>query len=297
MPDEVPENQSQQISEMRPERSADSSFQKSTDIDHHDQVEEFQFPSRGIGWSEPRRTPESKGKKRRTDQNDPDIGDPLRYHSHASHPSGDKSLQNKQFKDSNNEKENQKDPKNDQNTQKKNDSKPEEKLEKSSTVQEKQTPAVFIDYKSHPKFNEELQNFENTLQEREVIQNFQTYNVSYDLASFIECYIGHCLTGSNGVKPDPVIIEDLFDSFEMIDGFNSASGILETLKLDKLKPPVMKFAINNAIENLSRLKYLMKGDLRALFVELICMLLNTSASDKNFIQTAAKELSFGIISE
>ena len=100
-----------------------------------------------------------------------------------------------QFKDSNNEKENQKDPRNDQNTQKKNDSKPEEKVEKSSIVQEKQTPAVFIDYKSHPKFNEELQNFENTLQEREVIQNFQTYNVSYDLASFIECYIGHCLTG------------------------------------------------------------------------------------------------------
>ena len=100
-----------------------------------------------------------------------------------------------QFKDSNNGKENQKDLKNDQNTQKKNDSKPEEKLEKSYTVQEEQTPAVFIDYKSHPKFNEELQNFENTLQEREVIQNFQTYNVSYDLASFIECYIGHCLTG------------------------------------------------------------------------------------------------------
>ena len=73
-----------------------------------------------------------------------------------------------------------------------------------------------------------------TVQEREVIQNFQTYNVSYDLASFIECYIGHCL-GSNGVKPDPAIIEDLFDSFEMIDGFSSASGILETLKLDKLK--------------------------------------------------------------
>ena len=69
-----------------------------------------------------------------------------------------------QFKDSNNGKENQKDPKNDQNTQKKNDSKPEEKLEKSYTVQEEQTPAVFIDYKSHPKFNEELQNFENTLQ-------------------------------------------------------------------------------------------------------------------------------------
>ena len=59
----------------------------------------------------------------------------------------------------------------------------------------------------------------------------------------------------------------------------------------------MKFAINNAIENLSRLKYLMKGDLRALFVELICMLLNTSTSDKNFIQTTAKELSFGIISD
>ena len=69
-----------------------------------------------------------------------------------------------QFKDSNNGKENQKDPKNDQNTQKKNDSKPEEKLEKSYTVQEEQTPAVFIDYKSHPKFNEELQNFEITLQ-------------------------------------------------------------------------------------------------------------------------------------
>ena len=69
-----------------------------------------------------------------------------------------------QFKDSNNGKENQKDPKNDQNTQKKNDSKPEEKLEKSYTVQKEQTPAVFIDYKSHPKFNEELQNFENTLQ-------------------------------------------------------------------------------------------------------------------------------------
>ena len=203
-----------------------------------------------------------------------------------------------QFKDSqNNGKENQKDPRNDQNTQKKNDSKPEENLEKSYTVQEEQTPAVFIDYKSHPKFNEELQNFENTLQEREVIQNFQTYNVSYDLASFIECYIGHCLTGSNGIKPDPAIIEDLFDSFEMIDGFSSASGILETLKLDKLKPPVMKFAINNAIENLSRLKYLMKGDLRALFVELICMLLNTSTSDKNFIQTTAQELSFGIISD
>ena len=67
--------------------------------------------------------------------------------------------------------------------------------------------------------------------------------------------------------------------------------------MDKLKPPVMKFAINNAIENLSRLKYLMKGDLRALFVELICMLLNTSTSDKNFIQTTAKELSFGIISD
>ena len=105
------------------------------------------------------------------------------------------SQKEKQFKDSNNEKENQKDPKNEQNTQKKNDSKQEEKLEKSYTVQEEQTPAVFIDYKSHPKFNEELQNFENTLQEREVIQNFQTYNVSYDLASFIECYIGHCLTG------------------------------------------------------------------------------------------------------
>ena len=73
------------------------------------------------------------------------------------------SQKEKQFKDSNNEKENQKDPKNDQNTQK-NDSKPEEKVEKSSTVQEEQTPAVFIDYKSHPKFNEELQNFENTLQ-------------------------------------------------------------------------------------------------------------------------------------
>merc|ERR550534_2493143 len=41
----------------------------------------------------------------------------------------------------------------------------------------------------------------------------------------------------------------------------------------------------------------MKGDLRALFVELICMLLNTSTSDKNFIQTTAKELSFGIISD
>ena len=68
-----------------------------------------------------------------------------------------------------------------------------------------------------------------------MIQNFQTYNVTYDLASFIECYIGHCLTGSNGIKPDPAIIEDLFDSFEMIDGFSSASGILETLKLDKLK--------------------------------------------------------------
>ena len=67
--------------------------------------------------------------------------------------------------------------------------------------------------------------------------------------------------------------------------------------MDKLKPPVMKFAINNAIENLSRLKYLMKGDLRALFVELICMLLNTSTSDKNFIQTTAQELSFGIISD
>ena len=70
----------------------------------------------------------------------------------------------KQLKDSNNEKENKKEPKNDQNSQKKNDSKPEEKVEKSSTVQEEQTPAVFIDYKSHPKFNEELQNFENTLQ-------------------------------------------------------------------------------------------------------------------------------------
>ena len=70
----------------------------------------------------------------------------------------------KQLIDSNNEKENQKEPKNDQNSQKKNDSKPEEKVEKSSSVKEEQTPAVFIDYKSHPKFNEELQNFENTLQ-------------------------------------------------------------------------------------------------------------------------------------
>ena len=53
-------------------------------------------------------------------------------------------------------------PKNDQNSQKKNDSKPEENVEISSTV--KESPAIFIDYKSHPKFNEELQNFENTLQ-------------------------------------------------------------------------------------------------------------------------------------
>ena len=74
------------------------------------------------------------------------------------------SQKEKQLKDSNNEKENQKEPKNDQNSQKKNDSKTDEKVEKSSTVQEEQTPAVFIDYKSHPKFNEELQNFENTLQ-------------------------------------------------------------------------------------------------------------------------------------
>ena len=71
----------------------------------------------------------------------------------------------------------------------------------------------------------------------------ETQNIKKNLAckflsvrvNFKETFQYETPCSSNGVKPDPAIIEDLFDSFEMIDGFSSASGILETLKLDKLK--------------------------------------------------------------